>query len=94
MATREDCERRIRKAIEEIAAKPRSVLFAEIDWVMTHLRDDLGYRVRITGQNQHYTYTINGLQPFQVCDHHKGQKQVKPVYVRAFLARMMELGLL
>lgn len=47
---------------------------------MTHLRDDLGYTVRITGSNQHYTYVVNDLQPFQVCDHHKGQKEVRVGY--------------
>lgn len=94
MASREDQERRIREAIEKIAAKPRSVLFSEIEWVIRHLADDLGYSIKITGQNKHYTFTIKGLKPFQVCDHHKGQKEVKPAYVKPFLDRMMELGLL
>ncbi|MBM3819084.1 MAG: hypothetical protein FJW14_08740 [Acidimicrobiia bacterium] len=94
MAAREDQEKRIKAAIARIAEKPRSVLFSEIDWVMTHLRTDLGYKVRRTGDNQHYTYVVNELPPFQVCDHHKGQKEVKSGYVKGFLSRMIDLGLL
>ncbi len=94
MATPEELKDRIRRAIAKIAAGPRSVLFSEIEWVMNHLESDLGHSVKRTGQNQHYTYSIKGLQPFQVCDHNKGRKELKAVYVRGFLARMMELGLL
>ena len=94
MATREEQEKRIKAAIARIAEKPRSVLFAEIDWVMTHLRDDLDYAVRTAGSNQHYTYTVGDLPPFQVCDHHRGQKELKIGYVKSFLSRMMDLGLL
>lgn len=61
---------------------------------MTHLRDDLDYKMNRTGTNQHYTYVVEGLQPFQACDHHPGQKELKIGYVKVFLARMMELGLL
>ena len=86
-------EERVKDAIRKIAQGPRSVRFEQIDWVMTRLRDDLGYTVVRTGKNRHYTYTVADLQPFQVCDHHKGQGQVKVVYVRGFLARMIELGL-
>lgn len=86
-------EERIRAAIQKIAQGPRSVLFSDIDWVMTHLQSDLGYHVRRTGKNQHYTYTVAELRPFQVCDHHSGQAQLKVGYVRGFLARMIELGL-
>jgi hypothetical protein len=85
-------EQRIRAAIEKIAQRPRSVQFSDIDWVMTHLRDDLGIPMRRTGGNKHYTYTVGDLMPFQVCDHHRGQKEVKAVYVKLFLARMIELG--
>ena len=94
MATREEQEKRIKARIAKIAAGPRSVLFSEIDWVMTHLRDDLGYDVRRTGENQHYTYTVSGFPPFRVVDHHRGQSQVKRVYVEAFLSRMIDLELL
>jgi len=94
MATREEQEKRIKAALARIAEKPRSVLFSEIDWVMTHLRDDLGYTLRITGTNQHYTYRVGDLRPFQVCDHHPGQKEVKIGYVKSFLSRMIDLGLL
>jgi hypothetical protein len=86
-------EERVRTAIEKIAQRPRFVLFSEIDWVMTRLQDDLGHRVRRTGKNQHYTYTVDNLRPFQVCDHHRGQAHVKVGYVKGFLARMIELGL-
>jgi hypothetical protein len=91
MASPED---RIKAAIAKIAQRPRSVHFSEIEWVMTHLHTDLGHRVRRTGKNQHYTYTVNDLEPFQVCDHHRGQSQILAPYVRVFLARMAELGLL
>jgi hypothetical protein len=94
MATREDLEDRIKSRIAQIAQRPRSVLFNDIDWVMNHLRDDLGYRVRRTGSNLHYTYIVEDLAPFQVCDHHRGQKQVKVGYVKAFLSRMIDLELL
>jgi hypothetical protein len=60
---------------------------------MTRLQDDLGYRVQRTGSNQHYTYTVGELLPFQICTHNRGQSQVKVCYVKAFLARMTELGL-
>ena len=93
MASREDQEKRIKKAIAKIAAGPRSVLFEEIDWVMNHLRDDLGYRMERSGSNLHYTYVVGNLRPFRVCDHHKGQKEVKVCYVTEFLDRMFELGL-
>lgn len=86
-------EERIRAAIAKIAQGPRSVHFSDIDWVMTHLRDDLGYRVRQTGQNKHYTYVVEDLQPFQVCDHHRGQPHLKIGYVKGFLATMIDLGL-
>jgi hypothetical protein len=93
MASREDQERRIRAAIQKIGQGPRSVLFSDIEWVMTHLESDLGYRVRRTGQNQHYTYVVEDLPPFLVCAHHRGQAQLKFGYVKGFLARMIDLGL-
>lgn len=86
-------EERIKAAILKIAQGPRSVRFADIEWVINHLRDDLGYGVRKTGDNKHYTFTVGDLMPFQVCDHHRGSQHVKPGYVRVFLARMMELEL-
>jgi hypothetical protein len=62
--------------------------------VMTHLRDDLGYSVKKTGSNKHYVFTVSALPPFAVCDHHRGQKEVKFKYVLAFLSRMSDLELL
>jgi len=87
-------EERIRAAIKKIEQAPRSVLFSDIEWVLNHLQSDLHYRVKRTGQNQHYTYVVNDLRPFQICDHHRGQAQLKVGYVKGFLSRMMELGLL
>lgn len=87
-------EERIRAAIAKIAQGPRSVLLADIEWVLNHLQSDLGYRVKRTGQNKHYTYVVKDLKPFQVCDHHRGQAHLKVGYVKVFLSRMMELGLL
>ena len=86
-------EERIRAEIKKIAQGPRSVHFSQIDWVMTHLKTDLNYSVRRFGTNQHYTYTVGDLKPFQVCDHHPGQKHLKVGYVKGFLSRMIELGL-
>ncbi len=94
MGTREDRERRIKEAIADIAQRPRSVQFSEIDWVMNHLRDDLSYAMKRTGQDQHFTYVIGDLPPFQVCSHNAGRKEVKPVYVHKFLARMADLELI
>lgn len=87
-------EKRIREAIKKIAQGTRSVHFSDIEWVLTHLETDLRYKVKRTGQNQHYTYVVNDLRPFQICDHHRGQAHLKVGYVKGFLSRMMELGLL
>jgi hypothetical protein len=87
-------EERIRAAIAKIAQGPRSVHFSDLEWVLNHLQSDLGYKVKRTGENQHYTYVVKDLQPFQICDHHRGQAHLKLPYVKAFLSRMMELGLL
>jgi hypothetical protein len=49
--------------------------------------------VKVTGKDNHYTYTVGDLPPFQVCDHHRGQSQLKSGYVKVFISRMIELGL-
>lgn len=90
MSTREDQLRRVRAAIAKIAQGPKGVTFDEIEWVIARLRD-LGHRVRVTGGNQHFTYRIDDLPPFQVCSHNAGRQHVKVGYVRAFLDRMIEL---
>ena len=87
-------EERIRARIAEINQGRRSVQFLDIEWVMNHLRDDLHYRVRRLGENKHYSYLVEDLDAFRVCDHHRGQKHVLLCYVTQFLARMDELGLL
>jgi hypothetical protein len=46
----------------------------------------------VTGKDNHYTYTVGDLPPFQVCDHHRGQSQLKSGYVKVFISRMIELG--
>jgi hypothetical protein len=94
MASAEELKERIRARIAKINQGPRSVLFSDIEWVMNHLRDDLGYPVTISGNNKHYTYVVADLKPFQVCDHHRGQKELKVCYVKNFLNRMTELELL
>lgn len=83
---------RIRAAIAKIGSGRKSVRFADIDWVLRHLESDLKHTVKRSGQNQHFTFVVGGLQPFQVCTHTKGS-HIKTGYVHNFLARMTELGL-
>ena len=90
-------EERVRAAIAKIDKGRRSVRLADIDRVITHLRDDLGYAVSKSGKNNHFTYTVadgDESYGFQVCDHHKGQSQLLVCYVTQFLNCMSALGLL
>jgi hypothetical protein len=82
---------RVKGAIGELAGRPKSVRFGEIERIANQL-ESLGYRVDKRRLSDGWIFSIDG-KKFSVVTHNRGQSQLKPYYVRSFLEVMMELGL-
>lgn len=80
---------KIRSRIHEIASKPKNVTLGDIEWVMNQLRDF--EEITVVGNEHRKAWTIDDVT-FGVCTHHRGAKQIKPVYVKSFLNAMIETG--
>src|ERR1700722_15771677 len=71
---------KIRARIRELASRPKNVTLNEIEWVMSQL--DQFAEVTLLANVHAYMWAIDG-ESFSVCTHHKGSKQVKPIYVKS-----------
>ncbi len=80
---------KIKSKIRAIAASPNNVTMSDIDWVMNQLRQ-FG-EVVVTSNVHQKVWCFEGVI-FSVCPHHKGQKQIKPAYVKNFLNAMVKTG--
>ena len=80
---------KIRERIREIGSHPKNVSVSDIEWVMGQLANFTG--VRLTTNVHAHIWTVDG-ETFSVCTHHKGSKQLKPVYVKNFLNAMIKTG--
>ncbi len=80
---------KIKARIREIAARPKNVTLADIEWVMSQLEQFEEFAV--VG-NVHRKAWVSKDTSFSVCTHHKGRKQIKPVYVSHFLNAMTKIG--
>jgi hypothetical protein len=83
---------RLKHDIAEIAGRVRNVTSADIKRVISQL-EKIGYEVRSRKTTHSILYVVGGAK-FAICEHHKGSRQLKPVYVRAFLDAMVKLELL
>ena len=80
---------KIRARIKELGTRPKNVTLSDIEWVMTQL--DQFAQVTLLKNVHAYMWTVDG-EPFSVCTHHKGSKQLKPVYIKNFLNAMITTG--
>lgn len=80
---------KIKARIIEIAARSKNVPLSDIEWVMNQLKQ-FG-EVEISG-NSHLIMWRYETAIFSICTHHKGTKQIKPIYVKSFLYAMIETG--
>jgi hypothetical protein len=83
--------KKIKARIAELAARPKNVTFAEIEWVVDRLEEH-GYAVRKKEWEHGVKIAINS-QRFNICLHNRGSKQLKPCYVYEFINAMTELEL-
>jgi hypothetical protein len=81
--------RMIRARIREIADRPKNVTLADIEWVMNQLEQFEPFKV--VGNVHRKAWSSQDVT-FSVCTHHKGRKQIKPIYVSHFLNAMMKIG--
>jgi len=81
---------KVRAFIAEIAGRPNNVTEDEIRWVVDQLAN-LGVETSRDGNDHQVMYTVEGEQ-FGICTHHKGAKQIKRCYVKAFLTAMSNTG--
>ena len=82
----------IRQAIREIAGRPKDVTLTEIEKVIGHLEKN-GFTVRSRPAGDHAVLFHVNDEVFSICTHHRGSRQLKPCYVKAFLNAMIEMGL-
>ena len=82
---------RIKKAISEIANRPKSVRFAEIERIVNQLKL-AGKGVRHRRTKESHLFNVDGAK-FGVCSHNPGSSHIRSVYVADFLRAMAELGL-
>lgn len=80
---------KIRFRIREIASRPRNVTLGDIEWVMNQLAEF--EEVEVVGNEHRKAWSLGGCT-FSVCTHHRGAKQIKPVYVKSFLNAMIGTG--
>ena len=80
---------KIKAKILEIAAGPKNVTLADIDWVMNQLKQ---FGTVIVSENVHRKVWCFEGELFSVCPHHKGSKQLKLPYVKEFLNVMIKTG--
>jgi hypothetical protein len=85
-------EERVKRDIADIASRPKSVRFNEIENVVAQL-SKLGYRVSSRKTREGVMFTVPPAAPFNVCTHHRGSSQLNWAYVRDFLNAMTELQL-
>lgn len=83
---------KIKEHIAQIAARPKNVTAAELEWVVGQLKQQ-GFNVRGPRKTRHGELYGVGSHRFQICTHNPGSKQVKRCYVLDFLRAMSELGL-
>ena len=82
-------EEKVRRTIKQIAARKQNVTLDEIDWVMNQIAKH-GCLVVVENDHQRI-YSLDGVR-FGVCTHHSGRKQIKAIYVKAFISAMRDLG--
>jgi hypothetical protein len=87
MADRE----RVKADIAAMATRPNAVRLEEIERIVNQLQL-LGFKT-VRKDGLHSTLFRVGAERFTLCAHNAGRKELKPVYVRAFLSAMAELGL-
>lgn len=82
---------RIRRAIREIAQRPKNVTLEEIQWVVNQLR--AFETVAEPRKAKHgWLFRVGDASPFLVNSHNPGSKQVKEYSVKDFLSVMIEIG--
>jgi hypothetical protein len=82
-------EEKIKARILGIAVKPKNVTLADIEWVMNQLKQ---FGEVVVSENVHRKVWCFDGALFSVCPHHKGNKQLKPAYVKDFLNAMIKTG--
>jgi hypothetical protein len=83
---------KVKRRIAEISSRPNNVTLYDIEWVVSRLKD-LGHDVRRSDNGSHiHLFVVSGVR-FSVCSHNRGQRQIKPCYVREFRDAMTELKL-
>lgn len=83
---------RIRAEIAEISQRPKAVTFAEVERIIQHL-GSCGFDVESKAGRHSHLFRVND-ERFTVCKHNPRRKELKSVYVRAFLSAMTALDLL
>ena len=86
---------RIVRDVAGIAGDQRAVTFEEILRIVNRIESLGEFPVERHETRHGYLFTIGvgpGTQIFSVCEHNRGDKHVKPKYVKSFLVAMMELG--
>jgi len=83
---------KIKECIREIAGRTKNVTFSEIEKLVEQLRPH-GFEVTSRPAGDHAVIFHVNDQLFSICTHNRGQKQLKPCYVKDFLKHMIELGL-
>jgi hypothetical protein len=81
----------IQDQIRSLEGRPKNVEEKEITKILDELRDRHGYNSgwRNTGHGK--ICWIQG-ETFSICTHHRGGKQLKPCYVKAFIKATIEVG--
>ncbi len=83
---------RVRANIRAIGnGNRRNVRLADIEWIVDHLEKN-GYKTNRRTTSHSIVFQIE-THTFNVCTHHPGNGQIKPCYVNACLAAMVQLGL-
>jgi len=83
---------RIKEEIAELALRPNSVRFAELERIVSRLQE-VGYDTQSKAGRHSHLLRVN-TERVTVCTHNPKRKELKPVYVRNFLQSMKALGLL
>ncbi|WP_158821555.1 hypothetical protein [Granulicella sp. S156] len=80
---------KVRTRILELAAEPKDVTLADIDWVMHQLKQ---FGEVETGGNAHMKIWRFEDTIFVICIHKKEFKQLKAAYIKDFLNAMIKTG--
>jgi hypothetical protein len=83
---------RVKAEIAELAGRPKTVRFSEIERIVGQLAK-LGYKAGGRPVRHGKLFWV-GDKTFQVTSHNRGSSHIKSCYVEGFLDAMLGLGLL